>query len=123
MIDRLIAAPDPDDPELAQRAIDPVLSDVRSDMGTRKAQGRTTRPPANSKYLHHIQQVSISGASSTVVDCFVDDRIQYGPDGTVLNDNVSTARSTGVLVQVGVNWIVSQVHNEKIGEGDVGCAA
>src|SRR4051812_33913809 len=52
MIDRLAAAPDPDDPELPQRAIDPVLSIVRDDMTTRRSEGRTTRPPANSKYVH-----------------------------------------------------------------------
>src|SRR3954463_98021 len=54
MIDRLAAAPDPNDPELADRAVDPILSIVRDDMATRKSEGRSTRPPANSKYQHQI---------------------------------------------------------------------
>lgn len=123
MIDRLAAAPDPDDAELAQRAIDPILTDVRNDMATRKTQGRSTRPPANSRYAHHVQQVTVAGESADVRDCFIDDRVQFGPDGSVLNDEVATVRSTGKLVQNGSQWFVSSVQNEEIGNGDVGCGA
>lgn len=121
MIDRLGAAPDPDDPELRSRAVDPVLSAVREDMSTRRAQGRTTRIPPNSKYVHRIQSVAVDGTTASVVDCFLDDRVQFASDGAVLNDNVSTTRSTGRLLLRDQAWLVSSVQNEKLGDGEVPC--
>ena len=123
MIDRLAAAPDPDDPELAQRAADPILSDVKSDMATRKEQGRSTRAPANSRYAHQVRQVTVSGNTAEVSDCFIDDRVQFRADGSVLNDEVATVTSAGKLTQSGTEWLVTSVRNEEIGNGDVGCGA
>jgi hypothetical protein len=123
ILDRLAAAPDPDDPALAGRAVDPVFTDVRTDLATRKAQGRTTRPPANSKYAHHVQQIDVAGTTATLMDCFVDDRVQYASDGTVINDHVSTANATVTLVQINADWKVSDVQIRKVGDGNLGCAA
>jgi len=120
-IDRLIAAPDPDDPELAQRAVDPILSSVRDDMATRRSEGRTTRPPPNSKYEHHIQRVDLATGTATVTDCYIDDRIQFRSDGTVLNDEVSTVSATGQLTSASGQWKVDRVEIKELGSGDVGC--
>src|SRR4051812_11279994 len=43
MIDRLSVAPDPDDPELAQRMVDPRLSSARDELATERAKGQSTR--------------------------------------------------------------------------------
>lgn len=123
MIDRLIAAPDASDPELELRAVDPLLSAVRDDMSTRKSEGRTTRPPANSKYAHVIQKVIVSATTATIVDCYVDDRVQFSADGSVLNDAVSTDNATSTLVLAAGAWRVSSVDIRELGAGDLGCAA
>jgi hypothetical protein len=123
ILDRLAAAPDPDDPALAQRAIEPVFSSVQGDLSTRKAQGRTTRLPPNSKYAHHIQSVVIHDATASLADCYVDDRVQFSADGAVINDHVSTLTATVTLVQIAGDWKVSDVQIQKRGDGDLGCAA
>ncbi|MEY2447753.1 MAG: hypothetical protein QOH79_1229 [Acidimicrobiaceae bacterium] len=122
ILDRLAAAPDPGDPALAQRAIDPVFSSVQGDLSTRKAQGRTTRIPPNSKYAHHIQSAVVHDTTASLTDCYVDDRVQFSADGAVINDHVSTLAATVTLVQVAGDWKVSDVQIEKRGDGDLGCA-
>ena len=122
ILDRLGAAPDPDDPALAARAVDPVLSSVRADLSTRKAQGLTIQLPSGSKYAHVIRGTVVNGNSATVSDCFVDDRIQVAADGTVVNDHVSTAAAMATLIATGSDWKVSSVQIQKTGDGDLGCA-
>src|SRR3954469_6169110 len=58
MIDRLAAAPDPNDPELADRAVDPILSNARDVLTSQRTRGETTRTPANGKYSHVLQSVN-----------------------------------------------------------------
>jgi len=120
MVDRLIAAPNPADPELWKRAVDPVLSSLRDDLATRLSEGRTTRPSGDSRYMHVIDSTSTTGNQATVEDCFVDDRVQYAGDGTVLNDRVSTVHATGHLV-LDRTWLVTDVSTERVGDASVGC--
>lgn len=120
MVDRLIAAPDPSDPELTQRATDPLLASLRDDLGTRQTQGRVTRPPANSRYAHNVESVELNDGAATVRDCFIDDRVQYASDGSVVNDRVSTVRATAMLT-LADDWKVSDVRTERLGDGTVGC--
>src|SRR5580765_6778207 len=89
-IDRLSAAPDPDDPELSHQATEPLLSFLRDDFATRAAQGRTTRYPDDPALnSHDVKRVSISGRSATVDDCFVDGRIAVHADGSTDSDVVT----------------------------------
>jgi hypothetical protein len=120
MVDRLIATPNPSDPELQQRAVDPVLSSLRDDLTTRLSEGRTTRLPSNSRYSHFVGSTSTTGNQATVDDCFIDDRVQYASDGTVLNDRVSTVHATGHLV-LDKAWLVTDVRTERVGDASVGC--
>jgi hypothetical protein len=120
MVDRLIAAPDPSDAELAERATDPVLASLRDDLETRRSQGRSTRLPANSRYAHAIQSADITQHEARVSDCFIDDRIQYGSHGEVLNDRISTVEATTTLTLSDI-WRVSDVKTERVGDESVGC--
>src|SRR4051812_21456496 len=123
ILDRLAAAPDPDDAALNSRAIDPVLSSVRDDLATRRAEGRTTRIPDGAKYGHHIVTIEVGTDGAVVSDCFVDDRVQYAADGTVTNDHVSTVKAQSQLVAQGADWKISDVQLQKVADGDAGCAS
>jgi hypothetical protein len=90
-------------------------------MATRKAEGRSTRPPPNSKYAHHPQNLEVS-SEATLADCYVDDRVQFAADGSVINDEVATVDATATLERIGTDWKVSEVQVHERGSGDLGCA-
>jgi hypothetical protein len=108
-IDRVSATPNPNDPELAKQATDPLLSFLRDDFATRAAQGRTTRYPDDPDLnSHRIQRVLISGRSATIDDCFVDGRIAVQRDGTT-NADVVTKATTATMILSGHMWLASDV--------------
>jgi hypothetical protein len=123
MIDRLGPAPNPDDPELAVRTANPLLTSLRDDMSTRQQQGRRTRLPDDPALnAHRVDQVSVTEANATVDDCFVDGRIAEGSDGSI-NDAVVTKHTSAKLVLVGSDWKVTDVQFVEKTNGVAGCAA
>ena len=123
MIDRLSVAPDPDDPELAARVAEPLLSFTRDDMATRRSEGRTTRFPADPKLnSHRIDELTVSGKAASISDCFVDGRIAVAADGTT-NDAVVTKETKATLMLDGLVWRVSDAEFVMRTDGVAGCAA
>lgn len=123
MIDRILPTPNPDDAELAQRTIDPILSFLRDDLATRRSEGRTTEFPSDPALnSHRIERVVVTGTSATVDDCFVDGRIAVAPDGTK-NAAVVTKHTKGLLLTQGGAWLVSDVQFLDRTDGVAGCAA
>ena len=117
MVDRLVQAPDPNDPEIALRVAEPALSDLVADVGTRLANGNRVRPPSPDQNQHRILDASVSGDSATIRDCFVDGRIVVDEGGTVLDDKVVTSKLEAAFERNGGNWKLrsSQVLAEKPG--------
>ncbi|HEX2384663.1 MAG TPA: hypothetical protein VHI95_18615, partial [Acidimicrobiales bacterium] len=74
MADRLGKTPDPQDPELPQRAVDPLLSSIRDGLNTQAAQGRTFVTVDGRPNQHRVDQVQVMGGAAKVNDCFVDGR-------------------------------------------------
>src|SRR4051794_39444938 len=56
-IDRLSAAPNPDDPQLTSVATEPVLSNARNALRTSAARRERTVTPPNGQYAHAIESV------------------------------------------------------------------
>jgi hypothetical protein len=122
MVDRVSALPDAGDPELGERATDPLLSDLRSDLGTQKLQGTSTQPPVDAdKNKHTIGSLSVSADSASFEDCFVDGRIEKHADGTS-NDSVVTKRLSVKARLDGGVWKISEVRVAERSQGISGCA-
>ena len=123
MIDRLSAAPDPDDSELPMRIAEPLLSFTRDEMATRRSEGRTTRFPADPALnSHRIDRVSVAGSTASIDDCFVDGRIAVNADGTT-NDAVVTKATKASLISDGTTWRVRDAEFSNRVQGVSGCAA
>jgi hypothetical protein len=94
MKDRLLAAPDPDDPELVLRADEPLLSKLRDDLAQRKADGWVVVVPAGAVHEHSLEQIEVSGTEAVVRGCEHDDSVTLGPTG----QKVSGSKVTRILV-------------------------
>lgn len=123
MIDRLEAAPDPDDPELALRAVEPRLSATKDGLATSKAKGETVRTPPNGLYSHVVQTVDVNALTATVTDCSVDDQVQFDRDGNAIDAVVTTKHYESKLVFVDSTWKVSSVNIASQEDGAHPCAA
>jgi|GEM_PF-4060478 len=123
MVDRLSAAPDPNDPELEQRAVDPVLSSARDVLTTSAARGEVTVTPPNAEYSHSIQSIELHGTEATVRDCSVDDQVVLNRDGQVIDGAVTTKHYIATLVRTGAVWKVSDVKIVEQAAGALSCGA
>jgi hypothetical protein len=123
MIVRLEQAPDPNDAELPRRAADPILTAVRADLTTRAAEGRRVTFRANGKYDHRLDQVTIDGASASLVGCKIDDSIQVDANGSVVDDSIQTATIEATFNLVADNWVAVDVRFTNTSEGVSGCAS
>ena len=121
MATRLLQAPNPDDPELGTRAIDPLLTSLRDDLSTRAAQGRHIVIPAGAKYDHRLDGSTVSGSNATIVGCKFDDSVLLGPNGETIDDTVTTADIRAKLVLSDGSWKFSDVRFENQRPGIVAC--
>ena len=122
MVDRLAAAPDPDDPELAQRAMDPVLSDVLNDISTRKAQGphdSTSRDARNTPTTCQRRPVDRQrrNCSTTASSMAEFSSARRHRRRTTRLDDRERHRT---LVKAAGDWKVSDVQFHKNRRGDIG---
>ena len=104
MKDRLLAAPNPDDPELFMRADEPLLSKLRDDLAQRKADGWTMVVPAGAAYGHALEQVEVTGNEAVVRGCEHDDSVTLGPTGQTVSGSKVTRILVGTFVFDGSVW-------------------
>jgi hypothetical protein len=123
MIDRLEAAPDPNDPELELRTVEPRLSATRDGLATSKAKGETVRTPPNGLYSHVVQSVQVVGSASNIIDCSVDDQVQFDSSGNAIDSAVVTKHLEATLALVGTTWKVSSVRIASQDDGVQPCGA
>jgi hypothetical protein len=124
MGDRLFAAPDPNDPEIATRLVEPALTDLRDKLATRLATGKFTRAPNDPlDYSHTITSVNVQGSSAVVQDCFVDGLVIVDGAGNILNNDVVTDRVTGTLTLVDGSWKISMTKTVSEEKGRTTCGA
>jgi hypothetical protein len=120
MIDRLLARPDPNDPELAKRVGDPLLSDLRDDLARRMEAGRVVVPgPA---YGRTLDQIEISGTEASVRGCEHDDSVTYGPQGETLSKSRATRILVGSFTLDGSAWQATDIGVVSEEPGIIACA-
>jgi hypothetical protein len=121
MLKRLYGAPDPSDPELTQRAVDPSLSAIRDLLTTRKAIGQVVQYDG-ATYHVDTTVTSASNDAATFSGCIVDGaRLVDSHTGAVLNDKVTTSRIQGSLVLDGGAWKVKRFDVLRKVDGEVAC--
>jgi hypothetical protein len=122
MVDRLLAAPDPEDPELAARMSEPALSDFVSDLQTRRLTGRLTQVPSAALNRHEVLSTIADHDQAMLYDCFVDGRIGFDADGSVINNDVVSKRLGATLRRFDTSWRVTSVATITKLPGSVPCA-
>lgn len=115
--------PNPQDPALAEYAVDPQLAAVRAETQKNLDDGvafRQRKDPAN---FRRVDVVSVAGDKAVVQECFVDDGLVVRrSDGAVVNDNVATHSVKGDLVRVDGTWRLAKAQLVQRWEGVAGCA-
>ena len=115
--------PNPDDPLLAQTMVDPMLSQAVKLAGEWRGFGQAGRNPAGSVRRITFISADVDGDQATVETCSVDDGIIYEPaTGTVLNDEITTARDRATLTFVEGTWKLASREQLEKWEGVAGCA-
>ena len=120
MAARLSANPDPDDPEIAQRAVDPVLGEVTDTLSTLRAQGQGL--VSRDQSTHEIRDVGLEEGRASVEACSVDDSALVDlATQEVLEERVTTSLIETRLVRDGSGWRVSEVDPVRSWDGAVEC--
>lgn len=121
MVKRLSTAPDPTDPEIDLRAVDPSASAIRDQLTTRKTQGEVAQYDGV-PYSVSTSVAAVSGSTATFSGCIVDGaRVVVASTGQVVDDKVSTSSITGSMVLVDGAWKVQRFDVLKKVEGEVPC--
>jgi hypothetical protein len=120
MAKRLLAAPDPDDPEIAKRAIGTALTTAIDGFTTMRAQGQAIR--VGEGYSHDVLSIDVRGMAATVVDCNVDEaaRIEVA-SGRVLTSATTTNLLTVELKSDAGQWLVASIQKTDAWEGARSC--
>jgi hypothetical protein len=123
MVKRLLAAPDPTDPELAQRAVDPSLATTKDLLTTRQASHQLVQFDGV-PYHVDTKVSSVSDATAAFSGCIVDGgRVVDSETGAVINDKVSTSRIQGSLVNVEGHWKMQRFDVLRKADGEIACDA
>src|SRR5829696_6935205 len=122
MVTRLLQNPDPDDPEISQRATGGVRDQLRSSLRSLRDQGRAIR--FGEYYSYDVLGVTVrDGGAATVKACLVDDGETIDvASGDVISGGTATGIITVSLELVDGSWLVSLTPEpEFIDEGVASC--
>jgi len=123
VVERLLQAPNPDDPDLPTVADEPLLSFVRDDLATRLAGRQHVVLRPDGKYVHRFVSASISDSSAAVRGCQLDDSITETLDGEIVDDSVATRQLSATFKFRAGAWRAVDVRVVSEIQGLVGCDA
>lgn len=122
MFERLVIAPDPDDPEIAQRASGAAQDEVVEVLGGYDSAGQAVE--FGTRHEHHVFDVAVQGDTATVLDCFVSDArvVDESSRQIVRGDPEGGSASvvTATLVPDGGEWRVDRTEATAV-EPPEGC--
>lgn len=120
MSERLAAAPDPEDPEIAELT----TGTAREALTTLQTQFVTEGHVVEfqQEHAHDVLSIEIDGATAHLSDCYVDDAIRKDAvTGETLLDATATLHLDVTLVDDQGGWKVSRVQRLDAWEGIVAC--
>jgi hypothetical protein len=122
MVKRLLAAPDPTDPEIVQRAVDPSLSSIRDLLTTRQSLGQHVEYEGE-PYHVDTSVTNADGTTASFSGCVTDGGRLVDQNGLLVNGDVTTSALEGTLVLDGGAWKVQRYDVLHKVQGDVACGA
>ena len=121
MVKRLLAAPDPGDPEVDQRTVDPAKSAFEDLLTTRQSLGEIVRYDGV-PYRVELNVTTVSGSSAEFEGCVVDGaQVVDEKSGQVVNNAVTTSRLRGTLVQSSGAWKMQRFDVLRKVDGEAQC--
>jgi hypothetical protein len=120
MAERLTNSPDPDDPEISQRAIGTALTTFVDSVTTLKAQGQAV--VTGQQTSHDITSIELSADAARLRDCNVDDakRVETST-GNEIVEAVATNLLDVTLLRSDGSWLVSSIKRISAWEGATQC--
>jgi hypothetical protein len=120
MADRLLEAPDPDDPEIARRSIDPARGQLVDSLTTLRSQDQVVR--SGGDYRHDVLSVEVATQTAVVRDCVIDDNaVVNATSGVTVDDRVTTVLLETTLRHDGTRWVVTAIDQKDGWEGATTC--
>lgn len=118
---RLLEAPDPDDPEIPERASGEALADLVA--GLEALKSANLRSELGSQYAHNVIGVEVENDGRAVVDdCAVDDsRLVDAATGEVVEQSVVTELIRVTMLRDGDRWRADSSVQVDAWEGAVEC--
>jgi hypothetical protein len=117
---RLAESPNPDDPEIAQRASGDALADLVN--GLRALQSQNQHSEFGPEYGHEVLSTEIDGETAIVEDCAVDDsKIVNVETGEIAVEGVGTQRLSVTLRRSDGDWVVDKFDQLDAWTGAVAC--
>jgi hypothetical protein len=119
MTERLLEAPDPDDPEIAERATGQVLGQLSDSLTTLRAQGHAVR--SGPEYAHNLLSVDVQGDTGVVLDCAVDDAAVIDVASSEMVDERLVTVLLETTLRYDGHWLVAEVDQQDSWEGKTTC--
>jgi hypothetical protein len=117
----LTSNPDPDDPDLARLATDPVLADFRDSLTTMRAENHIVERGDRSS--QEVLDILVNADGATLQVCSIgNDRTIDRDDGSVIDEG-SSARLADVTLVRGPDgtWQVSSIATTQVFSGELAC--
>jgi hypothetical protein len=121
MVQRVTESPDPDDPEIADRAVDPARTELTDSVEAFHEAGQVVE--IGPEYAHAVTDVVVDGNTAQLRDCAVDDAaLVDGTSGEVIRAATVTSSLQVTLVLRERRWLVSDINRLRNWEGVAPCA-
>jgi hypothetical protein len=123
VVDRLVTeSPNPNDPELARLAIDPVLGTVHDSVATLQAENQLWQQGDRNSHSTTSPVIGSNGLA-TLGDCLVEDDVLVDlDDGSVVRTQPLATRTLEVtLTPQGDSWAVAAIDEVAVVDGEVPC--
>jgi hypothetical protein len=123
VVDRLVTeSPNPNDPELARLAVDPVHGTVRDSLATLQAENQLWQQGDRNSHSTTLPLIESDGLA-TLRDCLVEDDVLVDlDDGSVVRTQPLATRTLEVtLAPQGGTWVVAAIDEVAVVDGEVPC--
>lgn len=117
---RLLAAPNPDDPEIRERTSGEAQANLID--GLTSLRDANERYELGPNYEHEVLSIDVADGSATAVVCVVDDiRLLDAATGDVKGQGTTTAQWTVSLIRSNPTWVIDRIDESELGQGVLPC--
>jgi hypothetical protein len=117
---RLAGAPNPDEPEIVERASGEARDNLVNGLTTLRSAEQ--RSEFGQQYRHEVLSVQVDGQTAHIDDCAVDDsRVVDAATGEVVVEGVGTELLSATLISNGGDWLVDRFSQIESWEGVAEC--